>query len=38
MDFNAYREKDGLALGDLVQRGEVSALELLETAIAGQRP
>jgi len=34
MDFNAYREKDGLALGDLVQRGEVSALELLETAIA----
>ena len=34
MDFNAYREKDGLALGELVQRGEVSALELLETAIA----
>jgi amidase len=34
MDFEAYFEKDGLALGDLVRRGEVSALELLETAIA----
>jgi len=34
MDFNAYRTRDGLALGDLVRRGEVTALELLETAIA----
>src|SRR5215471_17175753 len=34
MDFETYREKDGLALGELVRRGEVTALELLETAIA----
>src|SRR5262245_19742242 len=34
MNFNDYYEKDGLALGELVRRGEVSALELLETAIA----
>src|SRR5215831_1292723 len=34
MDFNSYREHDGLALGELVRRGEVTALELLETAIA----
>jgi amidase len=34
MDFEAYAGKDGLALGELVRRGEVSALELLETAIA----
>jgi amidase len=34
MDFNAYYEKDGLALGELVRQGEVTALELLETAIA----
>jgi len=33
MDFETYREKDGLALGELVRRGEVTALELLETAI-----
>src|SRR5437016_7647499 len=34
MDFEAYFQRDGLALGELVRRGEVSALELLETAIA----
>jgi amidase len=34
MDFATYFNNDGLALGDLVRRGEVSALELLETAIA----
>ncbi|HEV2963883.1 MAG TPA: amidase family protein [Candidatus Angelobacter sp.] len=34
MEFEAYFQKDGLALGELVQRGEVSALDLLETAIA----
>jgi amidase len=34
MDFDGYAGKDGLALGELVRRGEVSALELLETAIA----
>lgn len=34
MDFNAYLEKDGLALGEMVRRGEVTALELLEIAIA----
>jgi amidase len=33
MDFDTYREKDALALGELVRRGEASALELLETAI-----
>ncbi|HWZ42796.1 MAG TPA: amidase family protein [Candidatus Saccharimonadales bacterium] len=34
MDFNAYHGKDGLELGGMVRRGEVTALELLETAIA----
>jgi len=34
MAFETYDTHDGLALGALVQRGEVSALELLETAIA----
>jgi amidase len=34
MDFATYFEKDGLALGDLVRRGEVTACELLEAAIA----
>ncbi len=34
MDFETYFQKDGLALGEIVRRGEVSALELLETAIA----
>jgi amidase len=34
MEFEAYIQKDGLALGELVRRGEVSALDLLETAIA----
>ena len=34
MAFETYATYDGLALGALVQRGEVSALELLETAIA----
>src|SRR5579872_2781894 len=34
MDFNSYYAKDGLALGDLVRRGEITALDLLETAIA----
>jgi amidase len=34
MGFEGYAGKDGLALGELVRRGEVSALELLETAIA----
>lgn len=34
MDFETYFQKDGLALGEMVRRGEVSALELLETAIA----
>src|SRR5437879_9092216 len=34
MDFNAYYKKDGLALGELVRQGEVTALEVLETAIA----
>ena len=34
MVFEGYAGKDGLALGELVRRGEVSALELLETAIA----
>src|SRR6516162_2550846 len=34
MDFAAYFKNDGLALGDLVRRGEVTAIELLETAIA----
>src|SRR5258708_29090470 len=34
MDFEAYFENDGLALGELVRRGDVSALELLEAAIA----
>ncbi len=34
MQFADYRQRDGLALGELVRRGEVSALELLETAIA----
>lgn len=33
-DFNSYYQKDGLALGELVRRGEVSAVDLLETAIA----
>lgn len=33
MDFETYREKDGLALGELVRRGQVTTLELLETAI-----
>jgi amidase len=34
MAFETYATYDGLGLGALVQRGEVSALELLETAIA----
>jgi amidase len=34
MAFEAYATYDGLGLGALVQRGEVSALELLEIAIA----
>ena len=34
MDFDAYAGRDGLALGELVRRREVSAAELLETAIA----
>src|SRR5579871_1234435 len=34
MDFNTYRELDGLALGELVRRGEVTAAVLLEIAIA----
>jgi amidase len=34
MDFESYAATDGLALGELVRRGEVGALELLETAIA----
>lgn len=34
MDFNAYYEKDGLALGEMVHRGEVTPLELLEISIA----
>src|SRR5579863_7623913 len=34
MDFNTYYEKDGLTLGEMVRRGEVTALDLLETAIA----
>ena len=32
--FDDYRRHDGLALADLVRRGEISAAELLETAIA----
>ncbi len=34
LDFKSYSELDGLALGELVRRGEITALELLETAIA----
>jgi amidase len=34
MEFAAYRARDGLGLGELVRSGEVSAPELLETAIA----
>jgi len=34
MEFEAYAARDGLALGELVRRGEVSASDLLETAIA----
>jgi amidase len=34
MQFEAYAEHDGLGLGELVRRGEVSALELLDAAIA----
>jgi amidase len=34
MAFDTYATYDGLGLGALVQRGEVSALELLEIAIA----
>jgi amidase len=34
MEFATYCKNDGLALGELVRRGEVSALELLEAAIA----
>ncbi len=36
MDWNEYRRHDGLALADLVARGEVEASELLETAIEAQ--
>ena len=32
--FREYREHDGLALADLMRRGEVSASEVLEAAIA----
>jgi len=34
MEFEAYAARDGLGLGELVRRREVSALELLEAAIA----
>jgi amidase len=34
MKFEEYRARDGLALAALVQRGEVSAAELLEVALA----
>lgn len=34
MRYEEYAEQDGLGLGDLVRRGEVTALEVLETAIA----
>jgi hypothetical protein len=37
MDFNTYQAKDGLALGGMIRRGEVTALELLETAIAREK-
>ena len=32
--FDEYARHDGLALAGLVRRGEISAAELLETAIA----
>lgn len=32
--YSSYLEHDGLGLADLVRRGEVSAIELVETAIA----
>jgi amidase len=34
MVFETYAAYDGLGLGELVRRGDISALELLETAIA----
>ena len=34
MAFKDYDKYDGLGLGELVRKGEVSALELLEEAIA----
>jgi len=34
MEFEAYAELDGLGLGELVRRREVSALELFDVAIA----
>ncbi|HYB51476.1 MAG TPA: amidase [Burkholderiaceae bacterium] len=34
MDFRDYRQYDGLGLAQLVARGEVSAAELMETALA----
>jgi amidase len=34
MEFSAYAAKDGLALGELVRKGEASALDLLDAAIA----
>ena len=34
ISFEDYRRHDGLALADLVRRKEVTAAELLETAIA----
>src|SRR5579863_3108886 len=34
MDFNDYQSQDALTLGELVRKGEVIALDLLETAIA----
>jgi len=34
MSFDAYEDYDGLGLADLVRRGEVSALELVDAAIA----
>ncbi|MFC4159834.1 amidase [Chitinimonas lacunae] len=34
LDFSEYRRYDALGLADLVRRGEVSSLELLDTALA----
>ncbi len=36
MDWNEYRRHDGLGLAELVRRGDVSASELLDTALEAQ--